>query len=186
MQDLGLSDYTPRHENRLKTLFWPAIENEQDIDTVTRQGFWLCILLSGVTALMGFAVGFSAVVLEAIFFFLAGTGVRLKSIAAAAGALVVYTFVTFLLLRVGVENVGVVRVIVTALLLANLRATWISARLRLAATEPPPVPLEGSWSERLSDRMPMRVWPWGRWVFYLVGVLMLLDIGAGLLRLARP
>src|SRR6266403_976750 len=56
MQNLGLSESTPKTESRLKTLFWPTIRNEFDLDYITRQGFWICV----VVGLLSFAMGLFA------------------------------------------------------------------------------------------------------------------------------
>src|SRR5438045_1619006 len=50
MQILGLSDSTPRTESRIKSLFWPSIRSEVDIDYITKQGFWLCVVVAAMTA----------------------------------------------------------------------------------------------------------------------------------------
>ena len=39
MQNLGLSDSTPKTESRLKSLFWPSISSDVDVDYLTTQGF---------------------------------------------------------------------------------------------------------------------------------------------------
>ncbi len=181
MQTLNISDSTPRSDSRLKTLFWPTIESEVDVDTVTRQGFWLCMVVALATSVFS-AIGGQVVggLLEGAFFFLAGVGVRKRSMAAAVGALVVYTFTTLILIKLG--QFGVVRVFMTALLLANVRGIWLSSRLRLAAMGPPPLPMETTLMDRLSDGMPTAVWPWGRWVFYLLLPLML--VGSALVMFA--
>ena len=53
MQTLGLSDSTPRTESRLKSLFWPTIKNQWDLDYVTNQGFWICVLVGSITFVVG-------------------------------------------------------------------------------------------------------------------------------------
>jgi hypothetical protein len=73
MQILGLSDSTPRSESRFKTLFWPSIRHEYDVDHVTRQGFWICLVVAIATLVFGFFQESGEVALlggfEAIFFF---------------------------------------------------------------------------------------------------------------------
>lgn len=172
METLNISDRTPRSENRFKTLLWPTLQNDVDVDTVTRQGFWLCVLV-GVASLVVSAIAGELVagLIESAFFVLAGMGVRRRSFTAAMGALAVYGLATVILLRVG--NFSVVRIFMTALLLANVRGIWLTARFRAESQEPPPLPMESTWSERLSDRSPIAVWPWGRWIFYILLPLML-------------
>ncbi|MBY0502936.1 MAG: hypothetical protein K2X03_03435 [Bryobacteraceae bacterium] len=172
METLNISDQTARSESRWKTLFWPTLQNDVDVDTVTRQGFWLCAVVGVASLLFSAMAGqLAAGIIEGSFFFLAGIGVRRRSITAALGALAIYSLTTFILLRIG--QFGVVRIFMMALLLANVRGIWLTARFRAEAQEPPPLPMDRTWSERLSDRLPLAVWPWGRWLFYLLLPLML-------------
>ena len=53
MQQLGLSDSTPRTESRFRNLFWPTIRNDGDLDYLTEQGFWICTVVSAVTLTFG-------------------------------------------------------------------------------------------------------------------------------------
>jgi len=163
MQILGLADSTPKPENRAKSLFWPSVNNEVDVDHVSCQGFWLCTIIAGMTLLLGVFQGplilfFS--VFEAGFFFLSGVGIRMRSIFAAVAAFLAYLVGSIFM------GSGVLRIIGIALLLANVRATWLSARWRATNTEPPPIPLSETWLDQFSDRMPLVLWPGGRFVFY--------------------
>src|ERR1700732_4864042 len=94
MQILGLSDSPPRTESRLKTLFWPTIRNDVDLDTVTTQGFWICFIVAAFTLGVGLFAGFTFIgvvcCFEGAFYFLAGIGVRMRSRFAAATALAAY------------------------------------------------------------------------------------------------
>lgn len=40
METLNLSDSTPRSESRLKSLFWPSIQNGADVDYLGTPGYW--------------------------------------------------------------------------------------------------------------------------------------------------
>jgi hypothetical protein len=122
MQTLGLSDSTPRTGSRLKSLFWPSIQTGSDVDYLGAQGYWVCALVA-VFSLAFSAIAGHAIVgaLVCLFYYLGGVGVRERSRYAAAAVLVMY--VADML----VSGVGVVRVILAALLLSNLRATWIAS-----------------------------------------------------------
>src|SRR5579864_2215229 len=131
MQTLGLSDSTPRTEGRLKSLFWPSIQSGADVDYLAVQGFWVCTIVG----LMSFAFLFLSrqpivAILVFLLFHLGGVGVREHNPFAAAIVLVYYLVdflasVVFLFLNS--PGIGVVRIIITALLLSNLRATWVAA-----------------------------------------------------------
>jgi hypothetical protein len=93
MQILGLADSTPQPESRAKVLFWPAVRNETDVDHVTRQGFWICFVIAFVTLCVGFLLGTAAFFLyafQAVFFFLSGIGIRMRSVFAASAAFIIY------------------------------------------------------------------------------------------------
>jgi len=89
----------------------------------------------------------------------------MRSIFAAATAFVVYS-ADFL-----VAGFSIFRVIGCILLLANLRGTWLSWRWRSTQTEPPPVPLNGGFDDKLSDQLPIAIWPIGRFFYYVVAAI---------------
>jgi hypothetical protein len=168
MQILGLADSTPQPESRAKVLFWPAVRNETDVDHVTRQGFWICFVIAFVTLCVGFLLGTAAFFLyafQAVFFFLSGIGIRMRSVFAASAAFIIYSadFV--------VAGFSIFRVIGCILLLANLRSTWLSWRWRSTQTEPPPVPLNRTFDDKLSDQLPIAIWPIGRYFYYVMATL---------------
>jgi hypothetical protein len=178
MQTLGLSDSTPRTEGRLKSLFWPTIKNDNDVDYLTRQGFWICFIvavLSLVLIVMAAALNpmFSgpallASLVEVCFFFLCGVGIRVLSRVAAIAAFSAYLLSV---LAAGQQGIGVLPIIILGLLLANVRATFLAAAWVSSRTEPPPAPLTRTFSERFSDVMPRKFWPIGQYIFYFVTVL---------------
>jgi hypothetical protein len=166
MQTLGLSDSTPKPENRLKTLFWPDIRHAYDADNLAQQGFWVCWIVAGASLVFGYAVSRSALVLvDVSYLLLAGIGVRQGSKFAAVMAFVNYLGDTLL------GGFGVASIFFLALLLANIRGTWLAARWRATATEPPPLPLTETFMDRVCNRLPVLVWPVGRGIFYPLAVL---------------
>ncbi|HEY1205782.1 MAG: hypothetical protein ABSH46_12320 [Bryobacteraceae bacterium] len=178
MQTLGLSDSTPRSESRFKSLFWPTIRNDVDLDTVTTQGFWICFLVAVITLVWCILTRQVLVgVFDAVFFFLGGVGVRQRSRVAA-----VCVFGAYLVGGL-VWGFNVVRIIFLALLLANVRGIWLSYRWERSASEPPPPRLTQTLPDRLSDELPVFLWPKVRVLFYVLAALEL--GGALLLLLAR-
>src|SRR6266581_793831 len=108
MQQLGLSDTTPRTESRFRNLFWPTIRNDGDLDYLTEQGFWICTVVSAVTltfALLG-GPGWT-VCFAAAFDFLAGVGVRMRSRAAAIIAFSAYLTDAIVMQEYGGQGFGV-------------------------------------------------------------------------------
>jgi hypothetical protein len=188
MQILGLADSTPKTDNRLKALLWPTIRTRVDLDTVTTQGFWICLLVGCAGLAVSLAAGNAAVVFSTAFesalYILAGIGVRMQSRIAAAAAFAMYLLDTVAIhLQTG-QGFSVMRLIFLALLLANLRGIWISASFQPAESDPPPVRLNETWRDKLVDQWPVAIWPWGQYVFYVLAALGLLLGALGVLMLA--
>lgn len=174
MEILGLSDSTPRTESRLKSLFWPSIQTGNDVDYLGAQGYWVCAIVAVVSSVFLVAVGqpiTGAMIL--LFYYLGGVGVRERSRYAAAVVLFMYVLDTM-------AAPGVVRVLISALLLSNLRATWIAARWKPESEEASlPPRLDETWTDKFADRFPMWLWPKVRIVYYVfsVGFLLLVMFG---------
>lgn len=172
MQTLGLSDSTPRTESRLKSLFWPSIKSGADLDYLAVQGFWVCTIVG----VMSFAflllsgqpvIGFLVLVL----FHFGGVGVREHNPFAAAIMLIYYVvdFLTSVLfLFANSPGIGVVRVIITALLLSNLRATWIASGWKPDSEEAALPPRLGeTFFDKFADLWPAFIWPKVKIVYYI-------------------
>ena len=183
MQILGLSDTTPKPENRFKTLFWPSIRNEVDVDHVTRQGFWICFAVGVMSLIFGAFLGpavFAVECFESVFYFLSGVGVRMRNVFAAVCVFVAYFASSFLV------GMGALRIIAIALLLANVRGTWLSARWRPTQTEPPPVPMNETLADKLADRLPIAIWPWAHPLFYVFAGIEAILLGLALIGIFVP
>lgn len=180
MQSLGLSDSTPRTESRLKSLFWPSIQSGTDVDYLGAQGYWACTIIAVLSFLVSaFTGGLIIGILMFLFFYVGGVGVREKSRYAATVILILY-FVDTLL-----SGLGVLRVIVGALLLSNLRATWIAASWKPDSEEAAPPPrLAETLSDRFVDQLPAWLWPKVRIVYYIYSVGLFLVMTMGLMAMA--
>jgi hypothetical protein len=175
MQTLGLSPSTPRTESRLKSLFWPTIANEGDVDYLTQQGFWICFIIAAITLPIGLLSGNPlATVFEAIFFFLAGIGIRQRSRAAAVSAFTAYLLVSMVIQKYTGNGFGIVRIIFLAMLLANIRGMWLSAQWPKSETGPELPRLNQTIGDKLSDSMPTFLWPKVKLIFYLFAALELI------------
>ncbi len=164
MQTLGLSESTPRTENRLKSLFWPSIKTGADVDYLAVQGFWVCtivgVLSLGVLTFLAHQpiAGF----LTFLLFHFGGVGVREHNPFAAAVVLACYA------LDALVSGIGVVRIIVTALLLSNLRATWIADHWKPESEEAALPPRLGeTFADKFSDKWPAFIWPKVKVIYYI-------------------
>ena len=183
MQTLGLSDSTPRTESRLKSLFWPTIRNEGDVDYLTQQGFWICFVVAVIT-LVSYCISGSVLggVFESTFFFLSGIGIREKSRIAAVGAFSAYLLSAIVLQRYTGQGFGLVRVIFLVLLLANIRGISLSARWPNEDADSVPR-LNVTLGDKLSDSMPKLLWPKTKYLLY---VLTMMEIGILVVSLFAP
>ncbi|QOY88701.1 hypothetical protein [Paludibaculum fermentans] len=176
MQTLGLSDSTPRTESRWRALFWPTIRNVGDLDYITRQGLWICYIVAAVNAVLSAFAGFPlAGAFECLFYFLAGVGVRQRDRFAGIAAFAGYLLSGFVLQRYSGNGFGVVRIIFLALLFANIRGNWLSARWASEEQlEFPPMRLNQTLADKMADQLPVWLWPKIRIVFYVIATLELL------------
>ena len=180
METLGLSDSTQRSESRIKALLWPSIQNGTDIDYLGAQGYWVCALVA-VFSLIALAVEvhwlIGAVVF--LFYYLGGVGVRERSRFAAAAVFVMYVVDTM-------GSLSVARIIFGALLLSNLRGTWIAATWKPESEEAIlPPRMNETFFDKLADQLPRWLWPKIRIVYYIYAVSWFLFVIAGLIFSAR-
>src|SRR5229473_95078 len=174
METLGLSGSAERSEGRLKSLFWPSIQNGTDVDYLGAQGYWVCTIVAIVSfvflAINGQPITGVAVLL---FYYVGGVGVRERSYYAALVVFIMYLLDTLL-------APGIVRIILSALLLSNLRATWIAATWRPESEEAAlPPRLNETFTDKLADQLPTWLWPKVRVAYYIysAGFLLLVIVG---------
>jgi|SRR5215510_15056557 len=169
MQTLGLSDSTPATDNRLKSLFWPSVKTASDVDYLGTQGYWICTLVAVSTfifALVANQMLFGLLYL--VFYYLGGVGVRERSRYAATVVLVMYVAETLLFWKRMLPGTMVAHVILSALLLSNLRATWIASHWKPESEDAVlPPRLSATWSDKLADQLPMWLWPQMQILYYI-------------------
>lgn len=163
MQTLGIADSTPKSESRLKSLFWPDIKNGTDVDYLGTQGYLLCTLVALITVALSFMTGqVVGGILGGLYYYVGGVGVRERSRYAALMVLTLY------LLESTVTGASVARVLFTALLLSNLRATWMSALWNPQSEEALlPARLNETLGDKFTDRFPQWLWPKVRYIYYV-------------------
>src|ERR1700683_16953 len=175
MHTSGLSDPAARDENRLKQLFWPTIRTAHDVDYLGAAGYWICtvVALFAVVGLLGQSHPFLAVLLF-LFFYLGGVGVRERTRYAAAAV-----FLAYVADMLG-SGPGVLRVFLAALLLSNLRATWIASRWKPDSEDAVPPPrLNETLTDKIADQLPMWLWPKVRVFYYALSVIVMVLLVAG-------
>jgi hypothetical protein len=189
MQTLGLSDSTTRSESRLKSLFWPSIQSGADVDYLAVQGFWVCTIVGLVSLAFSTLAGAPITgLLVFLLFHLGGVGVREHNPFSAAVMLVYYLvdfLASFVFLLLNSPGVGVVWIIVIALLLSNLRATWIAGNWKPDFEEAAlPPRLGDTFFDKLADKWPAFIWPKVKVLYYIFSVGYLALIVAGLIVMA--
>ena len=94
MQTLGLSGETKRSDGRLKSIFWPTVENAWDVDYLGRQGFWICLLVAffqiALSLVTGNLIAITFGAAAALVFMAGGLGVRQSNWPAAVMVFAIY------------------------------------------------------------------------------------------------
>jgi hypothetical protein len=188
MQTLGISDSYSRSDGRLKSLFWPSIESGTDVDYLAVQGYWVCTAV----AVLSFAILLLThqpilAMVTFLFFHLGGVGVREHSRFAATVVFVYYVIDLIASARVLMASPGgiVMRAIITALLLSNLRASWVSAHWKSGSEEAAmPLRLDDTWTDKVSNKWTSWLWPKIRVVYYIFSIGLFLLVGVGLVAIA--
>jgi hypothetical protein len=183
MQTLGLSSEDKRSDGRLKSMFWPRVENAWDVNYLGQQGFWICLLV-GLLQLIGIAIIGSPpfLILGAIsflIFFLGGIGVREGSWPAAA--------IVFTIFVAGIADTmsrgmppGIIAIAAAAVLLSNVRAAFLASEWHPAGpNEDRPTRFNETFSDKLVDQLPAKAWPILKVPFFIIASLYLLLIFAG-------
>jgi hypothetical protein len=182
MQTLNLSGSEKKSDGRLKSLFWPTVENAWDVDYLGQQGFWICLAI-GVFSLVLIAIEASQVpnaagrvgvlILGILIFFVylvGGMGVRESSWPAAA---MIFTIYVINLLGSGTPP-GVLSLIICAVLLSNVRATFIASRWKpLAEDEDRPMRFNETFRDKLVDQLPPKAWPILKIPFFIAAALIM-------------
>lgn len=169
MQTLGISESTPRTESRFKSLFWPSIQSGTDVDYLGAQGYWVCVFIAvmSLIALMVLGNPITAV-FSALFCYMSGIGVRERSRFAAIAILFLMVIDSF------VTGVNVVRVLILALLVSNVRATWLASQWQSDSEEAAlPPRMNETFGDKFADMFPQWAWPKVRFVYYVFAIMFL-------------
>jgi hypothetical protein len=182
MQTLNLSGSDKKSDGRLKSLFWPTVDNAWDVDYLGQQGFWACLIIGLVSlALIVFMASFAPSTTGRIasitfglmiffVYFIGGMGVRESSWPAAA-----MIFSIYVINQIGSGKApGILSFIIGAVLLSNVRATFIASRWRpVAVEEDRPTRFNETFRDKLVDQLPPRAWPILRIPFFIAASLIL-------------
>ena len=133
------------------------------MDYLGAQGYWVCSIVATISMLFLIATGSPVTgILTGLFFYLGGVGVRERSRYAAIIVFAYYLIDTLLLMQL-----GVVRIILIALLLSNVRATFIAANWNPGSEEAAlPPRMDDTFGDKFADRFPQWLWPKVRILYY--------------------
>ena len=150
-------------------MFWPTIRNDGDFDYITRQGFWICLAVAAVSMVVAAFTGSVVDALEGLFFLLAGIGVRERSRVAAIVAFSADFLSASVLQRDTGHGFGIVQIVCSALLFANILGNWLSARWEKDVDHIiVPLRLNQTITDKFTDQLPTILWPKVRHVFYVL------------------
>jgi hypothetical protein len=145
------------------------------MDYLGAQGYWVCAIVAVWSLVASVLIGQPiAGVFVFLFYYLGGIGVREHSRYAAAVVFILY------LGDMVLSGPGALKVLVAALLLSNLRATWIASHWKPDSEEAIAPPRFGdTWTDKFVDQLPMWLWPKLRIPYYIfsAGFLILVAIG---------
>lgn len=118
-----------------------------------------------------------------LFYFLGGMGVREHSRGAAiiVAALFLFNLVGSAVV-IGMPP-GFIPVGILCLLLANIRGTWIASRSQ-KADDAFPDRMRETWRDRLVDVLPARIWPSGKYFFFVISILLFAMDGLGIFQMS--
>jgi hypothetical protein len=177
MQTLGLAESTPRSESRIKALLWPSIQTGTDVDYLRTQGLWICTFVAVMSLLFGFLSGHPVIaILVFVLYIAGGMGVRQGSVVASLMTLLCYVGDSF------ATGIGIMRIIFAAILLSNLRASWLASQWQPDSSDAEMPPrLSETLGDKFADKLPLWLWPKIRFPYYVYSFGMLVVITAGVI-----
>jgi hypothetical protein len=183
MQTLGLSSESKRSDGRLKSIFWPTVENAWDVNYLGQQGFWICLVIAVfqmiATSLVGTPLFLVLGAVTFLIFFMGGMGVREASWPAAALVFTIF-FAGMVDAFTRGRPPGVLTIIAAGVLLSNIRAAFLASEWQPAAEgEDRPTRFNETLSDKLVDQLPARAWPILKVPFFIIASLYLLLIFIG-------
>ncbi len=175
MSTLGLSGPPQQEENLFKRLLWPSVRNAHDADLLGQQGFWIAEIVALLSTVF-LIVGGHPIVAVVTFVFYAFGGFGLREGSAIAAALVLTAWLADQIAGVVTHGsgIGFIPVFVTAILLANLRASILVSRWKMQPQpgdeNAEPMRFSDTLVDKIRDQLPRVLWPRLRYVFYVFAV----------------
>jgi len=151
------------------------------VDYIGAQGYWVCTVVAFASFAFTMLVSPLIATLTLFLYYFGGVGVRQRSRYAA-----VVVFSLFVL-DVVVSPFSVLKILMTVLLLSNVRATWIAHHWQPDAENASlPPRFNDTWSDKFADTFPEWMWPKIRYAYYAFSAIVLGFAVLGMLaKLAR-
>jgi hypothetical protein len=181
MQTLGLSGESKRSDGRLKSIFWPTVENAWDVNYLGQQGFWICVAVGllqlAVAVLSGNLITTAISAVIALTYVVGGMAVREADWPAAALIFVIFLFSMTYAIALG-RMPGLLQIAAAAILLSNVRAAFLASEWKPAAEgEDRPTRFNETFTDKLVDQLPQKAWPALKVPFFgLAAALLLLEL----------
>ncbi len=172
---LGLDETEVKDDNLFQRMFWPS-DHAGETDTLGQQGFWICTIIAvGSLVLLSLQGHWMLGLFTFLFYVLGGIGVREHSQPAAI--LVATAYILELVVQLIGPGIppGGIGIVISLLLLANIRGTWIAAKWA-GKGEIMPERMNSTITDKLVDQMPARVWPAAKIPFFVMAGLYLLMV----------
>jgi hypothetical protein len=192
MQTLGLSSESTRSDGRLKSIFWPSVENAWDVDYLGQQGMWICTAVAAMSLLASLISGNVVLVavglLMALFYWMGGMGVRQANWPAAVAVFLVYAInLSILGLRI-FSPTGLLQLVFGLVLLSNVRAAVLASEWKpVEGDTDRPARFSETLADKYVDKMPAKLWPKLQIPFLILPIVMLLFslLGAAFIAVQR-
>jgi hypothetical protein len=177
MQTLGLSGESKRSDGRLKSIFWPTVENAWDVDYLGQQGFWIRVVVATIQLVLGLSgtpIMLITNAAAALVFFIGAMGVREANWPAAAMLFAIYS--VGILTRIAMIGLpGPLSILFAAVLLSNVRAAYLASEWRPTQDdEDRPTRFNETFRDKLVDQWPAKAWPILQIPFFGMSALLLL------------
>lgn len=185
MSTLGLDGRPEREDNIIQRIFWPS-NHAGEADALGQQGYWVCLLVGLITAVISIFTGHPLIALLIFaFYWLGGMGVREHSVPAAI--IVAAGYIATLIFAIATHHLpGLLDLAITVILLANVRGTYVASSWSAKGdSEAFPDRLNVTFFDWLVDQLPAKLWGRAKYAFFSVSVVYGVLLTLGILAVVR-
>lgn len=170
METLNISGTEHVPESRLKAIFWPRVMYPEDVDYIGTRGYFLCLGIAALNAVLGAQIYPNRwYLVESLFYVTAAIGIRQRD---RLASIAVFCFYSLGIVVNAIASHGLrvspVAIICAGLLGTNVRAVWIAHRVAMEQAVYPIPRDQPRFVEWFTDVFPRHAWPVVRWFFYIL------------------